>query len=177
MAYWTIPVRNHEGGGSCSDDQYHHLKTERDELVRKWNDLSEANRMLRTKCSHLEAIRHKASDKTNRGVPDKIQSDYKDLFEAYDKLQREHRALATKHKSTMQLNGKLRSDVQTLKLRCAVPRHTCSNPTRRKPIVDRENAANEHGIDDNKENVQNALDLGQMQLRLNSAETQLQMLE
>ncbi len=154
MAYWTIPVRNHEGGGSCSDDQYHHLKMERDELARK--------------CSHSEDRRHEASDKTNRGVPDKIQSDYKDLFEAYIKLQREHRALATKHKSTMQLNGKLRSEIQTLKLRC-------SNPTRRKPIVDRKNAANEHGTDDNKENVQNTLDLGKMQLRLNSAETQLQM--
>ncbi len=165
MAYWTIPVRNHEGDGSCSDDQHH-------EQAGKWNNLSEANRMLRTN-SHLKAKRREVTDRTNRavGVPDKIQPDYEDLFKAYDKLQREHRALITKQKSTMQLVEKLKGEIQTLKLRCAVPRRsiTCSNPTRRKPIVDRENGANEHNY---MESVQTAL--GQMQLRLSSAETQLQ---
>ena len=169
MTYWTIPVRNHEGCGSSSEDQYHQLKTERDELARKWNDTNEANRLLRTKCSRLQAI-----DRSNRtiGVPDKIQPDYDDLFKAYDKLQREHRALTTKHKSSIQLIGKLRNEIQTLKLRCAVPRQSCSTSARSKPIVCRGSMVSDQGNTDvNKENLIN----DQLQLRLNNAETQLQM--
>lgn len=175
MAYWTIPVRNCEEYGS-SEDQYKQLKAERDELARKVNDLSEVNRRLRSKCAYLETNHNKMANKINKpiGVPDKIQTDYKDLFKAYDNLQREHRALTDKHKSSLQQIAKLRKEVQTLKLRCAVPRQS-NTFTRHKPIVSRANAVIEHEeIEGNKENLLNTL--GQLQLRLNGAETQLQML-
>lgn len=178
MAYWTIPVRNCEEYGS-SEDQYKKLKAERDELARKVNELSEVNRRLRSKCAYFETNHNKMASRTDtpKGVPDKIQTDYKDLFKAYDNLQREHRALTDKHKSSLQQIAKLRKEVQTLKLRCAAPRqsNTCSTFTRHKPIVSRANAVIEHEeIEGNKENLLNTL--GQLQLRLNGAERQLQML-
>lgn len=178
MAYWTIPVRNYEECGS-SEDQYKQLKAERDELARKVNDLSKVNRRLRSKCASFETNHNKTANRSNKsaGVPEKIETDYRDLFKAYDNLQREHRALTDKHKSSLQHIVKLRKEVQTLKLRCAVPRqsNTCPTYTRHKPLISRANAVIEHEeIEGNKENLQKTL--GQLQFRLNSAETQLQML-
>ena len=157
-SYWTIPVRNHEEGESYFDNQHNQLKTERDGIDHKLNNLSEGNRKLRPK------------ENVHR-----IQTDYEDLFKAYGLLQRELRAVTAKHKSSLQLIGKLKKEIQTLKLRCAVPRQSnSSNFARRHPTLDRKMAVKES---DNTEcpSENNAL-IGQLQSRLASAETELQIL-
>ena len=102
-------------------------------------------------------------------------SSYDDLFKAYEIIQRQHRSTIAKNKSYLKHIGKLKKEIQTLKLRCGAPRlknYSASNSLDHKvekievPVAAAEN----------KESVERAsvnTVLEQLQIRLNDAEAQL----
>ena len=185
MTTWTIPVREYTSEQvSCYEDQYHKLKSEKDDTARRLNELDDANRMLKTKCAQLETFKKKMMD----GEVDKGQlaesfesmskhdkNSYDDLFKAYDILQRQHRSLIAKNKSYLQHIEKLKKEVQTAKLRFGAPRlknNRASNSIIKPNYGDSVEVASV----DNKENVERSnveTALAQLQSRLNSAEVQL----
>jgi len=108
MSTWAIPVGEPSSKESF-EDQYYHVKSERDELTQKLNDLDDANRMLRTRCARLETIQKKAvngavagqvassmMDPLGKRDVHGIQHDYQELFSCYSALQRDYRAAVTK---------------------------------------------------------------------------------
>ena len=185
MTTWTIPVSEYTTEQvSYYEDQYHKLKSEKDDTARRLNELDDANRMLKTKCALLETFKKKMMD----GELDKSQlaesfgsmskhdkSSYDDLFKAYDILQRQNRSLIAKNKSYLQHIGKLKKEVQTAKLRFGAPR--LKNNLAKNSIIKPNNGASvDVASVDKKENVERAnVDnaLTQLQSHLNSAEAQL----
>ena len=135
MTTWTIPVRENAIEQSSNyEEQYHKLKSERDETAHRLNELEDANRILRTKCAQLETFKKKvAGGEVDKGqlaasagsVSRQEKSSYDDLFHAYEIINRQHRSTIAKNKSYLQHIGKLKKEIQTLKLRCgAVSRKT-----------------------------------------------------
>ena len=113
MATWAIPAGEPSPKESF-EDHYYQVKSERDSMTQKANDLGDANRMLRTKCAQLETFKKKVVNGADAGlVPSsamdtlgrpkeihEIQQDYQDLFACYSNLQRDYRAVVTRHKSS-----------------------------------------------------------------------------
>lgn len=117
------------------EDKYYQIRSEKEELVKKFNDLHDTARILRTKCAQLESFKKKiingASVKAAAadagkilssiidavGKPNEHQQDYEDLFKCYEALQRDYRAVVVKHKSSVQVIGKLKKELQSLKRR------------------------------------------------------------
>jgi hypothetical protein len=104
------------------------LKYNRDETAHRLNELDDANRILRTKCAQLEAGKNKVfNEEVDKGqfaappgpISKQDKSSYDDLFKAYDILQREHRITIAKKKEQI---GKLKKEIQILKLRSRAPR-------------------------------------------------------
>lgn len=178
---------------SMFEDQYHQVKKERDLMASQLNDLDDANRILRTKCAQLQTFKKKvvkgsmdagqlASSLIDTiGKPAKLQQDYEDLFKSYEMLQRDYRAVVTKYKSSSQVIRKLKKEIQSLKLRGYGGRtnnyRTNSSRTQtggcRKALNANRQDAEAPEVD--KENVDENV-LGQLQIRLSSAETQLRTL-
>ena len=130
MATWAIPAGEPSPKESF-EDHYYQVKSERDGMTQRVNDLDDANRMLRTKCTQLETFKKKVVNGADAGLVTssatdtfgrpkeihEIQRDYQDLFACYGDLQRDHRAVVTRHKSSLQAIGKLKTEIQSLKLR------------------------------------------------------------
>lgn len=108
-----------------------------------------------------------------------IQKAYQDLFSCYSELQRNYRAALSKNKTSSQVIKRQEKEIATLKLRYAsrLPSNRSVLRTKKSggclkelgeafPVVETLAA--------DKENVENAL--GELRLRLSSAEQQLQML-
>ena len=123
-------------------------------------------------------------------ILDKKNKDYDDLFNAYTLIQREHRALISKHKSSLQVIGKLKKEIQSLKLRGygAQQNNASYTPKRKetggcKKTLDLNNLLDQNEVeakddDENEEEVEILEDtLGKLQLRLHAAEDQLQVLK
>ena len=110
-----------------------------------------------------------------------LQKHYQDLFTCYSALQRDHNRLIAKHKSSLQVIGKQKKEIQSLKLRYASPRLHRAGTRQTKAggcqkVLDVNiSDANIADSSANKENVENAL--GQLQTRLSSAEGELQALK
>lgn len=122
--------------------------------------------------------RKAANEKLNKKDIHDVHNDYHDLFECYSSLQRNYRAVVAKNKSSLQTIGKLKKEIQSLKLRYASRLNSKTNYASK-----RYTGGCKKGVDvdlriaksvADKENVENAL--GQLQLRLGSAEEQLQAL-
>jgi len=191
MATWTIPASEPDSKDSFKE-QYYEVKKERDGIKQTLNELSNDNRQLRTKCAWLEKkkdINVAVTDQNaysigigKQGVH-QLQLDYDDLFKCYSGLQREYRAIVAKHKSAVQVINKQKREIQTLKLRCGpTNRNNRTNYAYRKqtPGGCRRKLSEVQHIKEtpaaNKENVDNVL-LDQLQLRLGTAEEQLQTLK
>jgi chromosome segregation ATPase len=189
MTTWTIPVReNAIEQASNYEDQYHKLKSERDETAHRLNALEDANRILRTKCALLETFKKKVVDgEVNKdqlaasagSASKQDKSSYDDLFKAFEIVKRQHRSTIAKNKSYLQHIGKLKKEIQTLKLRCGAPR--LKNYSASNSIVNKvEKIEVPVATVDNKENVERAsvnTVLEQLQSRLNDAEAQLSALK
>ena len=171
------------------EDKYHHIKSEKEELAKRFNDLNDTARLLRTKCAQLESFRKKIINGANFHAaaadagkittsiidaisqPNENQQDYEDLFKCYETLQRDYRAVATKHKSSVQVITKLKKELQSLKRRYGQgPQHYRPKPT---GSCAHENSKGQRksshmAYSDDVENV-----LRQLQQRLSDAEKQL----
>ncbi|KAL7553586.1 hypothetical protein ACHAWF_016892 [Thalassiosira exigua] len=191
MATWTISATEPDSNDTY-EDQYYETKRERDEMKQTLNELSDENRLLRTKCAQLDAFRKKVANGADAsqslvdlGRPGEIQGiqrDYDDLFRCYSDMQREYRAIAGKHKAALQIVRKQKKEIQSLRLRCSAgvgngrSRYACrtckkeSGGCRRK-VSDLDT----FGATDDKENVDAAI--GRLQHRLSTAEEQLQVLK
>jgi len=145
-----------------------------------------------TKCANLEAALKKklvadevldAEQLSSSLVLHKNKQDFEDLFRAYDTIKRENKALVSKQKSSVQVINKQKKEITSLKLRLEARKSIGFTPPRRqsggcrKVVVDTNNLVQEVDVDDDvKENDVN-IALGQLQLRLDSAESQLQTLK
>ena len=195
---WTIPVNENRRPSSAaqSNDDYEdkcfRLREEKQALTSEMNKTSNANRILTTKCANLEAALKKklvadevldAEQLSSSLVLHKNKQDFEDLFRAYDTIKRENKALVSKHKTSLQVISKQKKEITSLKLRLEARKSIGFTPPRRqsggcrKVVVDTNNLVQEVDVDDDvKENDVN-IALGQLQLRLNSAESQLQTLK
>ena len=195
MTSWTIPLSRpasaKENRPSLThveasfEDQYYRIKGDRDEIVAKMNKVIDQNRILQT-----EQKKKVAADREEQIVTlDKKNKDYEDLFNAYTIIQREHRALLSKHKSSLQVIGKLKKEIQSLKLRgYGARQNNASYTPKRKEtggckktfdlnLLD-QNEVEANDDDENEEEVEILEDtLGKLQLRLHAAEDQLQVLK
>lgn len=200
MTSWTIPLSRpasaKENRPSLThveasfEDQYYRIKGDRDEIIAKMNKVNDQNRILQTKCAQLEACLKVAADGEEQIVIlDKKNKDYDDLFNAYTIIQREHRALISKHKSSLQVIGKLKKEIKSLKLRgFGAQQNHASYTLKRKEtggckksldlnLLD-QNEVEANDDDENEEEVEILEDtLGKLQLRLHAAEDQLQVLK
>jgi len=205
MTSWTIPLSRpisaKENRPSLTDvhveasfqDQYYRIKGDRDEMVAKMNKVNDQNRKLQTKCAQLEACLKKKVAANGEDpasiILEKKNKDYDDLFNAYTLIQREHRSLISKHKSSLQVIGKLKKEIQSLKLRGygAQQNNASYSPKRKETggckktldlnLLD-QNEVEAIDEDENEEEVEILEDtLGKLQLRLHAAEDQLQVLK
>lgn len=172
-------------------DKYYEVKSEKDDLAKRCNELDNVARNLRTRCAQLESFKKKIINggnfkfaATNAGrfcssseeyliesPQHEHRRDYEDLFKSYESIQRDYRSVVKKHKCAVQLISKLKKEVQSLERRKGN-----SLKIRRK--------SNDSGvlhceqrradISTNNDNLENVLT--QLQLRLGSAEKQLQLL-
>ena len=210
MTSWTIPLSRpisaKENRPSLTDvhveasfqDQYYRIKGDRDEMVATMNKVNDQNRILQTKCAQLEACLKKkvaADGEEQIVILDKKNKDYDDLFNAYTLIQREHRALISKHKSSLQVIGKLKKEIQSLKLRgFGAQQNNASYTPKRKEtggckksldlnLLDQNEVEakeeDEQLLDDDENEAEEVLEdtLGKLQLRLHAAEDQLQVLK
>ena len=194
---WTIPAHDKcpiSGESSTPiEDQNYKLQSQNRALAQEINSLNDANLKLRTKCASLETFQKKvlagedaaklASSLLNEH---KQKRDYDDLFQSYNSIQREHKALITKHKSSMQIISKLKQEVSSLKLRGYGRRNSGTSYTPKRhstggckkvlgDVVVNTPTDGHLGGDEDKENVDSLLN--QLTLRLFSAEAQLQKLK
>ena len=170
------------------EDKCFRLREEKQVLTSEKNKINDANRILTTKCANLEAALKKklvadevldAEQLSSSLVLHKNKQDFEDLFRAYDTIKRENKALISKQKSSLQAISKQKKEITSLKLRLEARKSIGFTPPRRqsggckKVVVDTNNLVQEVDVDDDddKENVNIA------QLRLNSAESQLQTLK
>lgn len=182
---WTIPVSDDKASSMDQEESSFSL-ADRPHLA---ND----DRMLRTKCAQLQSNPRSAlgggqsrcdpklasSLACSLLKPDKLQQDYEDLFRSYELLQRDHRAVVGKHKSSVQVIVKLKKEIRSLRLRLEA-RHR-DNRTNYSRIAKqtggcRKSALEAGTITDDKENVENVDVLDQLQRRLSSAEAELRTL-
>ena len=192
---WTIPAHDKSpmAGESSTpiEEQYYKLQSQNRSLAEELNSLNDANLKLRTKCAALETNQKKiaASDDAAKLASsllheNKNRQDYEDLFQSYAGIKREHKALITKHKSSLQVISKLKNEISSLKMR-GYGRNsgTSYTPKRhstggcKKVLGDVVNAQADGHLEDDedKENVDTLLN--QLTLRLHSAENQLQTLK
>ena len=179
---WTIPVNENRRPSSAaqSNDDYEdkcfRLREEKQVLTSEKNKINDANRILTTKCANLEAALKKklvadevldAEQLSSSLVLHKNKQDFEDLFRAYDTIKRENKALISKHKTSLQAISKQKKEITSLKLRLEARKSIGFTPPRRqsggcrKVVVDTNNLVQEVDVD----------------LRLNSAESQLQTLK
>ena len=171
------------------EDKCFRLREEKQVLTSEKNKINDANRILTTKCANLEAALKKklvanevldAEQLSSSLVLHKNKQDFEDLFRAYDTIKRENKALISKQKSSSQVISKQKKEITSLKLRLEARKSIGFTPPRRqsggckKVVVDTNNLVQEVDVDDDdKENV----NIADVQLRLNSAESQLQTLK
>lgn len=169
------------------EDKCFRLREEKQVLTSEKNKINDANRILTTKCANLEAALKKklvadevldAEQLSSSLVLHKNKQDFEDLFRAYDTIKRENKALISKQKSSLQAISNQKKEITSLKLRLEARKSIGFTPPRRqsggcrKVVVDTNNLVQEVDVDDDdKENV------NIVQLRLNSAESQLQTLK
>lgn len=202
---WTIPAHdkspNAAGGASTSlEDQLYKVQSQNRSLAKEANHLNETNLRLRTKCAALETNQKKilaGEDATKLAslllYENKNKQDYEDLFQSYNNVQREYRALVAKHKSSLQVIGKLKKEISSLKMRgfgrnsstfllgrnssaSYIPKRQSTGGCKKvlEDVVNVQQTA-DVGDEDDKENVD--ILLNQLTLRLHSAEAQLQTLQ
>ena len=194
---WTIPSHDKSpiSGESSTpiEDQYYKLQSQNRSLAEEVNHLNDANLKLRTKCASLETFQKKvlagedaAKLASSLLHENKNRKDYDDLFQSYDSIQREHKALITKHKSSMQVISKLKQEIASLKLRGFGRRNSGTSYTPKRhstggckkvlgEVVVNSQADGHLEDDEEKENVDRLLN--QLTLRLHTAEAQLQTLK
>jgi len=198
LMMWTIPAHDKSpiaAGGESStpiEEQYYKLQSQNRSLAEEVNSLNDANIKLRTKCAALETNQKKiaASDDAAKLASsllheNKNRQDYEDLFQSYNSIQKEHRNLIAKHKSSLQVISKLKNEISSLKMR-GYGRNSGTSYTPKRhstggckkvlgDIVVNAQADGHLGDDEDKENVDTLLN--QLTLRLHSAENQLQTLK
>ena len=115
---------------ACWEDKYLRLRTEKQQILKKCNDLDDAYRQARARCIKLEknVNRRKplsppqshntnASDRRSAKETDDLVAD---LFKRNDKMKKEHKSLQEKHKSAVRAIKKYKKEVQSLKQRYRV---------------------------------------------------------
>ena len=113
---WTIPAHDKspiagESSSTPIEEQYYKLQSQNRALAEEINLLNDTNLKLRTKCAALETNQKKiaASEDAAKLASQlldehKHKQDYEDLFQSYNSIQKEHRALVAKHKSSLKVN-------------------------------------------------------------------------
>ena len=193
---WTIPAHDKSpiAGESSTpiEEQYYKLQSQNRALAEEINSLNDANLKLRTKCASLETFQKKvlagedaAKLASSLLHENKNRQDYEDLFQSYDSIRKEHNALITKHKSSLQVINELKQEISSLKMRGYGRRNSGTSYTPKRhstggckkvlgEVVVNSPTDGHLEDDEDKENVDNLLN--QLTLRLNSAESQLQAL-
>ena len=194
---WTIPTHDKSpiAGESSTpiEEQYYKLQSQNRALAEEINSLNDANLKLRTKCASLETFQKKivagedaAKLASSLLHENKNRQNYEDLFQSYNSIQKEHRNLIAKHKSSLQVINKLKNEISSLKMRGYGRRNSSTSYTPKRhstggckkvlgDVVVNTQADGHIGDDEDKENVDSLLN--QLTLRLHSAEAQLQTLK
>ena len=193
---WNIPAHDKSptAGESSTpiEEQYYKLQSQNRSLAQEVNNLNDANLKLRTKCASLETFQKKivagedaAKLASSLLHENKNRQDYEDLFQSYDSVRKDHNALISKHKSSLQVISKLKNEISSLKMRgygrnsgtsYTPKRHSTGGCKKVLGDVVVNTQADGHLEDDeDKENVDTLLN--QLTLRLHSAENQLQTLK